>query len=136
MATNYPESAPGEQRAHVLLVEDNISQRIALAEALRLENYVVYEAATADEGSLLLASPLMTIHLVIIDLWLPGNMSGFDFVEYIRYTFPELPVIITSGVYKAMPEDKHTVFLQKPYTLEAISIQISQLLQSTKEGKE
>jgi len=129
-----PPSSPDGQNAHILLVEDNVAHRLSLAECLRSQQYIVYEASTTDEATLLLSSPLLDIHLVITDIWLPGLMSGWNFVEYVRYAFPALHMIIISGMDKNVAAaDEHTVFFQKPYNFEDISLQISKMLHKRKE---
>jgi len=125
--------ASKEQPSYILIVEDDVLQRSSLAEWLRLQNHVVYESSSTDAAALLLSSPLLHIDLVITDIWLPGIMSGSNFVEYIRYRFPTMPVIIISGVFNKAPLDAHTAFFQKPYNLDDISLQITKMIESIKE---
>jgi two-component system, response regulator PdtaR len=132
--SSNPMPAPQEQAIHILIVEDNASQRLVLAEWLRSQRYIVREAATTDEATMLLASPHLPIDLVIADVWLPGLMDGANLAEYIRYAFPEMPVIMTSGVYKQCKTDALTAFFQKPYAFEDISLQITKMLGAKKKG--
>jgi CheY-like chemotaxis protein len=130
MAYSSSEPSPvlHEHKGYILVVEDNVLQRFTLSEWLRSQNYVVHEAATADEASLLLASSLVQVDLVITDIWMPGMMDGMDLMGYMRRSLPHIPVIAVSGVYKKEQMDPSTVFLQKPYRLEDVSMEAGKLL--------
>lgn len=123
-----PQPSPEQATASILLVEDDILQRIVLAEWLRSLHYVVHEAASTDEASRILASPLIRTDLVVTDIGLPGMIDGLDLKNYIRRAFPAMPVIVVSG--NARPEglDDPKNFFPKPFGFEAISSRIAELL--------
>ncbi len=130
-----PSPVPQEQQAHILVVEDDVVQRLTLAETLRLQNYIVHEAVTADEAAILLSSSALKINLVITDIWMPGQMDGMDLVEYIRHTYPRLPVIVVSGVYKKnRAHDAGVVFFQKPCKPEEMLVEVARLLETKRNG--
>lgn len=117
----------GNQK-HILVVEDNVALRFTLAEWLRLLNYIVYEAATADEASTLLASQ-MTIDFVITDIEMPGKLNGLGLVDHIQKTMPNLPVIVVSAHdFRHEIKEKGVVFFRKPYDLKVISAKIVSML--------
>lgn len=109
----------------ILIVEDDVSLRFALAEWFRLSGYTVYEAATADEAALLLASSVL-IHFVITDIDMPGTLNGLDLVEHIGAAFPHIYVIVVSGQVRKIANSTVT-FFGKPYDLQAISSFIADL---------
>lgn len=117
-----------ETRKHVrsiLVVEDDVLLRCALAEWFRLSGYTVYEAATADEAALLLASSVL-IDFVITDVDMPGTLNGLDLVEHIGATFPRIHVIVVSGQIQMITDSK-VAFFGKPYDLQAIASLIASL---------
>ena len=134
MSKDEPSPAPQDEQAHILIVEDNVVQRLTLAESLRLQHYIVHEAATADEAAILLSSSALKINLVITDVWMPGQMDGIDLVEYIRHCYPSMPVIVTSGIYKKNRGSEPVVFFQKPYQPEEMLAEVAKLLGLKKNG--
>lgn len=113
------------QAKSILIVEDDVALRFALAEWFRLSGYTAYEAATADEAALLLASSLQ-INFVITDVDMPGALNGLDLVEHIGATFPQIHVIVVSGQTQKINNSAVT-FFGKPYDLQAISSFIANL---------
>ena len=79
----YPLPSTEKQRRHVLVVEDNVALRYTLAEWLRMHDYMVLEAATADEALEVLKSSL-TVDVVVTDVHMPGSMDGLTLANYIR----------------------------------------------------
>jgi two-component system, response regulator PdtaR len=113
--------------ARVLVVEDNVILRYALAHWLREEGHEVMEAATADEALSVLKS-IVTVEIVVTDVEMPGSMSGLDLTTYLRKSFPLLPVIVVSG--NPIPKDytNASAFFQKPYDFGGIAARIKALL--------
>jgi DNA-binding NtrC family response regulator len=113
----------------ILVVEDNIALRFTLAEWLRICGYIVYEAASADEAVVVLASPIK-VDIVVTDVDMPGSMNGLGLVNHIKNAISGVEVIVVSG-HAARPEvqDKEIVFLKKPYDLQVVSSSIARILQ-------
>jgi len=123
------------QPKRILIVEDNVALRYTLGHWLRLLNYTVIEAATADEAVTLLESAL-AVDFVVTDVNMPGIMDGFDLARYINQAFPHISIIVVSGddTHKQIKEES-ILFFKKPYDLEVISSHIIKLLgESTPEN--
>ena len=80
----------------VLVVEDEILIRSAIAGVLRDEGVCVIEAMNADEALCVLQSA--AVDLVLTDVTMPGLMDGLDLAERIKATRPALPVVIASAM--------------------------------------
>jgi DNA-binding NtrC family response regulator len=119
---------PEQNTKRILVVEDHVALRFTLAEWLRSFNYVVFEAASADEAITLLESSLV-VDFVVTDVQMPGNTDGFDLVRYINKSFPDLNVIVVSGddSHKQLKEE-NIPFFKKPYDLKTLSSHIAKLL--------
>jgi DNA-binding NtrC family response regulator len=78
----------------ILIVDDEISLVNSLSFALRSEGYEVEGAATGADG--LRAMARLAPSLVLLDVRLPDG-SGLDFLERIRATHPEVPVVMISA---------------------------------------
>ena len=117
--------------ATVLVVEDEVLVRLAVADTLRDAGYSVLEAANADEAMTLLAS-FSEIALVLTDIQMPGSMDGVGLARFIRSTRPELIVILTSGASPRPNGDAAIPFVAKPCKPELIAQEVKRLLERGK----
>ena len=82
--------------ARVLIVEDDVSFRAFLREALVQEGYEVLEAHTGVEGlRLIQESP---VSLVVTDILMP-DVDGLQMIREIRQRFPQTKIVAISGGY-------------------------------------
>lgn len=81
----------------ILVVDDEVLIRFALADYLRECGYSVLEAANAAEALELLQANIGAIDLVFSDVQMPGDMDGFGLAQWVRANRPGVPVILTSG---------------------------------------
>jgi DNA-binding NtrC family response regulator len=79
----------------VLIVDDNAPVREVLAEFLAIRDYRVTPVGTADEA--LRACREGGMDVVVLDLAL-GEADGFQVLEALKIAFPELPVIVMTGM--------------------------------------
>lgn len=93
-----PDSEGAPDKIRIVLADDHKLVRDGLRFYLsRLaEETEVLEAETFAEA-LSLASEAPSLDLIILDLKMPG-MNGFAGLEIMRTKFPDLPVVILSGV--------------------------------------
>lgn len=118
--------ATGPCGGTILVVEDEVLVRLALAETLRDRGYSVVEAATADEAVVVLASST-PIDLVLTDVNMPGSLDGVGLGRYVRSTRPSLKVIVVSGQV-APDAGAADAFLAKPYEPASVLQAIGMLL--------
>jgi CheY-like chemotaxis protein len=99
----------------ILLVEDEWLIREETADELRHEGWGVLEAGTGECAIAYLQAGRQ-IDLVITDIQLPGDASGWEVADASRGSRPDMPVIYTSGnacdVARQVPG---SIFLDKPY---------------------
>jgi CheY-like chemotaxis protein len=102
----------------VLVVEDEVLVRFALAEFLRDCGFRVLEAADADEAIALLRHDL-AVQVVLTDVEMPGRLNGFGLARWIREQRPAIRVVITSGHAQAAREASELCaeadYVAKPY---------------------
>ena len=85
----------------ILVAEDDINTRRALAEVLRSEGYEVIEAADGRHAKDLFdASPP---DIACLDVMMPG-LSGYDVCKYFRQQSPTMPILFITA--KAEEVDK------------------------------
>lgn len=119
----------------VLLVEDDAPVRAFASRALNLGGHTVIEAASGDEALEILSRPdHPPIELVVSDVIMPGR-DGPTWIREARPKIPSVPVIFVSGysdgkLDKTIGELGHVGFLQKPFSLRALSDHVDQMLTS------
>lgn len=122
-----PRSEPKSVAARILVVEDEVLVRVALADALRAAGFSVVEAATADEAlSYLQAGG--HVDLIFSDINMPGSLDGLELAYRIRDAFPFLAIILTSGYKLAHNLDGFGRFIQKPYDIDHAVAAVREML--------
>jgi CheY-like chemotaxis protein len=135
MTSSRPNPSPAREDARaaiVLVVEDEILIRAAVAEYLRRLRYTVVEAADAAEAIAVFISGEL-IDVVICDVDLPGTMDGLGLARWIHRHHAALPVLLTSGRGIGLSADKIPAnsFIAKPYRLAELAKRLKSMLVST-----
>jgi CheY-like chemotaxis protein len=103
----------------VMVVENEVLVRLAIAEYLRHCGYRVLEAASAEEACIVLTQPEIVVHIVFSAVTLGGPMDGFALARRLRAERPDLDVILTGSVERAAQRAGELCddgpHLQKPY---------------------
>jgi CheY-like chemotaxis protein len=120
---------PAAERPAVLVVEDDVLIRLSIADGLRLEGFVVIEAANADEALTILQSGI-PLDLVFTDVRMPGSIDGLGLVERTRTMRPNLRIFVTSGqpAHLSASRGADGVFA-KPYDIDRVVQTFAALLQ-------
>lgn len=122
-----PRLEPGLVPARILVVEDEVLIRLALADALRGAGFSVVEASNADEAlSYLQAGG--HIDLVFSDINMPGSLNGLELALRIRDDFPFLAIILTSGYELTQKLNGIGRFIQKPYAMDHAVAAVGEML--------
>src|SRR5947209_12937519 len=98
----------------ILLVEDEVLVRLATAELLRDEGYVVLEAVNGGEALALLETG-HPLDLVITDIRMPGRMNGLELCSSVKRLRANLPVMLFSSHLPDQAPHCADAFLAKPY---------------------
>jgi two-component system OmpR family response regulator len=124
-----PAVQPPSTQPHILVIEDDTASRTALAQCLREEQYVVFEAADGLAGLELAGREAP--QLVILDLMLP-KLDGIHLLEKLRQT-SAVPVIVVSA--KRGENDRVEAlnlgaddYLTKPFTARELLARIRAVL--------
>lgn len=120
----------------ILVVDDEPHVRMSLKQVLEDAGYTV---ATSKDGTVALNYlDQEDCDLVLLDVRMPG-MSGFEVLEQIKETRPELPVVIVTAhgtvdqAVEAIREGAEN-FIHKPFTPEQIRSVVAQTLTSETEN--
>jgi PAS domain S-box-containing protein len=124
---------PGGTGETVLLVEDEPSVRLLIAEVLRELGYALIEAANAEMALPILASNVR-LDLMITDVGLPG-LNGRQLAELGRGHRPGLKVLFVTGYAEHATNRGEFLapgmkMVTKPFSLEAIATTIREMIES------
>lgn len=124
-------SADAGPRGAILIVEDEVLIRFALADFLRDNQYKVYEARDAEEAIQLLSFYKADVDVVFADVRLPGALDGFKLAQWVQRYRPEASMILGSGYSIDMRDTAaaNAIFFAKPYDLKAVRTALSDLMQ-------
>ena len=112
----------------ILVVEDDVLIRLAVADDLMAAGFHVIQAANADEALKVLRS-FVGVDLVLTDIHMPGSFDGLGLARQVRAGWPDLKIVVLSGDLPSVrPTDLADAFLSKPYNFSAILAVVKQLL--------
>jgi two-component system, cell cycle sensor histidine kinase and response regulator CckA len=118
----------------VLLVEDESSVRQLVRETLQAGGYRVLEAEDGEAALKVASDHGIPIDILITDVVMPG-MSGQELSRRLCVLDPELKVLYLSGytedsIIREGALEAGTAFLQKPFTLQALSRKVREVLRN------
>ena len=111
---------PAVRRGAILVIEDRDDVRQGLAQLLELHGFLVADASSGEDAMEQLTSDPEGIALILLDLMLPGSISGRD-IRVRQMSDPVLCTIPTIVVSAADMDHRERVGLQpdawldKPY---------------------
>jgi DNA-binding NtrC family response regulator len=125
-----PEQIYGRRDSEsILLVEDEVSTRRMTALVLKRLGYRVQEASSAEEALRLAEATGEKIDLLMTDIVMQG-LSGCELADLLQSRDAGLKVLFMSGHSFTHRRIMHPgwAFLQKPFTLEAVSRKLVEVL--------
>jgi CheY-like chemotaxis protein len=122
----------GQQRAHILVVEDDLDIRESMTEILEDRGYEVSTAADGVQALQRLAEGARKPDLILLDLMMP-NMNGLEFREEQLKSAEHaaIPVAIISAdgnIKEKAQRVRVDGFLRKPLKIEPLMDMVEQLL--------
>lgn len=118
-------SNPQAQQSVVLVLEDDVLERMWVSRCLRADGFTVVEAATIEEAQLALHSA-PEIDVVFSDIVMPNNSNVIDLIAWMERETPDVPVVLTSGQSRTVEVLTLTScsnvmdFLPKPFACEQL----------------
>lgn len=127
----------GTEGGHVLLVDDEELIRAMGEEMLLRLGYSVTVAVDGPDALRIFEEQPKRFCCAIVDIAMPG-MSGWEVVQTLRASSPQLPIIVSSGhdegAAGAFGGDSSRVpdayFLKKPYRMRELSALVAEVAQS------
>ena len=124
---------PASHGDTVLVVEDEQTVRMLIAEVLEELGYVALEAVDAAGGLQILRSKAR-VDLLITDVGLPGGMNGRQMADAARMVRPDLAVLFVTGyagggVLDVIPLPPGMQVMSKPFTLDALLSKVRDIIE-------
>lgn len=115
---------------NIVLVEDEKNLANLVIKYLTAENYNVNWYTTGEDAVNHISDD---VHLWILDIMLPGVISGYDLIKKIHEVNPQKPIIFTSArdqdIDKIMGlELGSDDYLSKPYSIRELVLRVKNLL--------
>jgi CheY-like chemotaxis protein len=129
----FAEAPRAEIGETVLVVDDEPTVRMLVADVLGSLGYIAIEAADGPAGLQVLQSDAR-IDLLVSDVGLPGGMNGRQMVDAARATRPDLKVLFITGYAEnavlgnGYLEPRMHV-LTKPFAMEALATRIKAIIE-------
>ncbi len=121
-----------EQGETVLIVDDEPTVRMLVADVLEEFGYTAIEATDGATGLRIMQSDVR-IDLLVTDVGLPGGMNGRQMADAARVTRPDLKVLFITGyaenaVISHGHLDPGMHLLTKPFTMDVLASRIRDLI--------
>ncbi len=123
----------------ILIIDDEAPIREVLGATLKDEGYIVSSAHDGVSG--LQAIRQFNPDIVFLDIWMPGELDGIQVLNQARKEFPSVDFVMISGhgtIETAVKATKLGAydFVEKPVSMDKISIIISNILNYQQEKEE
>jgi CheY-like chemotaxis protein len=116
-------------RPVVLLVEDEVMIRWAVAEALRAQDMLVVEASNAAEAIDAVMGGVRP-DILFTDIRMPGHIDGIQLAAFLEASLPELQVMIASAYFQREDLKFRVNFVPKPYDPKSVAKRITDALKA------
>jgi CheY-like chemotaxis protein len=128
-----PPTEPAGEGEVVLVIDDEPTIRMLIAEVLAESGYAVIEAPDGPAGLRVLESNAR-IDLLITDVGLPGGMNGRQVADAARETRPDLKVLFITGYAEnaaigGARLGKNMYVLTKPFQMEVLAARIREIVE-------
>ncbi len=123
----------------ILVIDDEPAIGAVLSDSLKDEGYKVFVAADGVAG--LAAIGEFRPHIVLLDIWMPGEIDGVEVLRRAKPNYPATQFIMMSGhgtIETAVKATKLGAwdFVEKPLSIDKISILISNIISFQGEREE
>ena len=113
----------------VLVVEDEVLVRMAVADHLRHHGYRVLEGKTGEEAQAILRAGEL-VEILFCDIDLGPGINGIELARWTRENFRDIRILLTSGLTRTaqVADLSDAPLVAKPYSYDFLTVQIEKLL--------
>jgi CheY-like chemotaxis protein len=92
---------PDQISETVLVVDGDVISRTVISDYLRHCGYRVIEANSGEEALQAMQHEKFKVNVVLSDVELPGQMSGFALAQWVRQNRPDIHIVLSSAVERS-----------------------------------
>lgn len=119
-----------DERAVVLLLEEETMEREAFSDYLKRAGYEVVSTCDCDEA-LAVLEERPDVRAFVTDAHVPGCMDGFELAEVARTRWPHLAVVLMSGRSDNCGlAPNGAEFISKPYLMGRLAPILERMMQA------
>lgn len=127
------------RKSKILIIDDELPIREVLSASLKDEGFEVLTAPDGAQGLKMIG--LHQPAVVFLDIWMPGSLDGLEVLQKAKAEFPQVDFIMISGhgtIETAVRSTKLGAwdFIEKPLSMDKITIAIGNILQLQEERRE
>lgn len=116
----------------VLVVDDDLQMRTIARRTLAADCFDVFEAGSAEEALAICKRRKGNFSLLLTDMVLP-KLSGLELAVKLKAVYPDIQILFMSGytehsLLKDGLLDPAVNFIQKPFTLDALTLKVRETL--------
>ena len=113
-----------------LVVDDDASLRMDIAEILKQAGFRTLEAGDGDEAILVLEQRHLDVSLLFSDMEMPGSRDGLALAREVAVKWPYVSIVIASGRIRPAPGElpAGTHFIGKPFSPETVHGHLREML--------
>jgi DNA-binding NtrC family response regulator len=121
-----------DERALIVILEEEASQRQAIARYLDESGFAVIEAEDTDAARAVLEKR-SDVHGLVTDAHVPGKIDGFELAGLVRKRWPAIAVVMMSGHSDASsgPVPEGGEFIAKPHLFSHLAPALERLIGRT-----
>jgi two-component system nitrogen regulation response regulator NtrX len=128
-----------QEKAKVLIVDDEGPIRQVLSATLQDEGYEVRTAENGESGLAMMRE--FQPEVVLLDIWMPGRLDGIAVLSEARKEFPQIHIVMMSGhgtIETAVRATRLGAwdFIEKPLSMDKIIVTLQNLLAYRSEKNE
>jgi len=109
-------------RPHAIVVDDDILTLMHASDILADAGFATIEASDGDDAIALIDERSDDIVLLFTDVQMPGSINGFALACYVAEHWPQIEIVVASGLVKPMTGDMpaKATFIGKPFSTEIV----------------
>jgi len=116
------------------LIEDNLAIAQLILTALKMHSHPTKHFT--EGASFFFSLQNSFYEAVLIDLTLPGGISGIQVITFLREMYPALPIIVVSAASENILASLHTLYptipiLRKPFKMQELLDEVKKACESS-----
>lgn len=107
---------------YAVVVDDDVLILMHISDILADAGFQTLEASNGDDAKALIDEKGNGIALLFTDVQMPGSLDGFALARHVADHWPEIEIVVASGLLKPQPGDMPArgTFISKPFSAEVV----------------